>query len=93
MHMKDNSLDDVEGRLKDLDLLGVDIQVIYPTVFVFVADVEDKDLAAAICRAHNNYVADRCRKAPDRLKGVAIGQSVALIITMSPTDAGRHLTD
>ncbi|MFQ5916693.1 MAG: amidohydrolase family protein [Candidatus Binatia bacterium] len=72
MHMKDNSLDDVEGRLKDLDLLGVDIQVIYPTAFVFVADVEDKDLAAAICRAHNNYVADRCRKAPDRLKGVAI---------------------
>jgi len=72
MHMKDNSLDDVEGRLKDLDLLGVDIQVIYPTAFVFVADVEDKDLAAAICRAHNNYVAERCRKAPDRLKGVAI---------------------
>ncbi len=72
MHMKDNSLDDVEGRLKDLDLLGVDTQVVYPTSFVFVADVEDKDLAAAICRAHNNYVADRCRKAPGRLKGVAI---------------------
>lgn len=72
MHMKDNSLDDVEGRLKDLDLLGVDVQVIYPTAFAFVTDVEDKDLAAAICRAHNNYVADRCGKAPERLKGVAL---------------------
>ncbi|MEE9143792.1 MAG: amidohydrolase family protein [Candidatus Binatia bacterium] len=72
MHMKDNSLDDVDGRLKDLELLGVDIQVVYPTAFPFVSDIEDKDLAAAVCRAHNNYVADRCRKAPDRLKGIAI---------------------
>ena len=72
MHMKDNSLDDVDGRLKDMELLGVDIQVVYPTAFPFVSDIEDKDLAAAVCRAHNNYVADRCRKAPDRLKGIAI---------------------
>ena len=72
MHMKDNTLDDTEGRLKDMDLLGVDIQVIYPTVMVFVSDVEDKDLATAICRAHNNYVADRCNRAPDRLKGIAL---------------------
>ena len=72
MHMKDNSLDDVDGRLKDMELLGVDIQVVYPTAFPFVSDIEDKDLAAAVCRAHQNYVADRCRKAPDRLKGIAI---------------------
>lgn len=72
MHMKDNSLDDVEGRLKDLDLLGVDVQVVYPTALTWVSDVEDKDLATAVCRAHNNYVADRCRKAADRLKGVAL---------------------
>jgi predicted TIM-barrel fold metal-dependent hydrolase len=72
MHMKDNSLDDVEGRLKDLDLLGVDVQVVYPTAFTFVSDVEDKDLATAICRAHNNYVAEKCNKAQDRLKGVAL---------------------
>lgn len=72
MQMKDSTLDDVEGRLKDLELLGVDLQVIYPTAFAFVCDVEDKDLATAICRAHNNYVAERCGKAPDRLKGVAL---------------------
>lgn len=72
MRMKDNSLDDVEGRLQDLDLLGVDVQVVYPTALAWVADVEDKDLAAAICRAYNHYVADRCRKAPERLKGVAL---------------------
>ncbi len=72
MHMKDNTLDDVEGRLKDLELLGVDVQVIYPTAMVFVSDVEDKDLATAICRAHNNYVADRCNRAPERLKGIAL---------------------
>ncbi|MDP6560110.1 MAG: amidohydrolase family protein [Candidatus Binatia bacterium] len=58
--------------MKDFEILGIDIQIIYPTAFAFVSDVEDKDLAAAICRAHNNYVADRCGKAPDQLKGVAI---------------------
>lgn len=72
MHMKDNSLDDVEGRLKDLDQLGIDVQVAYPTAFAWVYDVEDKGLAAACCRAHNNYVADRCKQAPNRLKGVAL---------------------
>jgi predicted TIM-barrel fold metal-dependent hydrolase len=72
MHMKDSSLDDVAGRVKDLGLLGVDVQVVYPTAFAFVSDVEDKGLAAAICRAHNNYVAERCRQAPDKLKGIAL---------------------
>ena len=72
MSMQDNSLDDMPGRLKDLELLGVDVQVVYSTAFPFVHDVEDKDLATAICRAHNNYVAARCKPANGKVRGVAM---------------------
>lgn len=72
MSMKDNSLDDMEGRLKDMQLLGVDMQVVYPTAFPFVNDIDDKDLATAICRAYNNYVAARCSKSKGKVHGVAM---------------------
>lgn len=72
MHARDDSLDDVRGRLEDLDQLGIDIQVVYPTAFAWISDVGNKELAAACCRAYNNYIAERCAEAPTRLKGVAL---------------------
>ncbi|MBI3077622.1 MAG: amidohydrolase, partial [Deltaproteobacteria bacterium] len=72
MRARNDSLDDVRGRLQDLDQLGIDVQVVYPTALAWIADVENKELAAACCRAYNNYVAERSAEAPDRLKGVAL---------------------
>ncbi len=72
MKAKDNSLDDIEGRLQDMDEMGIDFQIVYPTAVVWVFDVENKELAAAACRAYNNYVAEQCAKAPKRLGGVAL---------------------
>jgi uncharacterized protein len=72
MRARDDTLDDVPGRLADMDALGIDVQVVFPTALVWVTDVADHDLAAACCRAYNDYVADQCRQAPERLKGVAL---------------------
>jgi predicted TIM-barrel fold metal-dependent hydrolase len=72
MMAKDNSLDDIEGRLQDLDQMAIDFQVLYPTSLVWVFDLENKELAAAVCRAYNNYIAEQCAKAPKRLGGVAL---------------------
>lgn len=72
MKAKDNSLDDIEGRLQDLDQMGVDFQVIYPTALVWIFDLENKELAGAVCRAYNNYIAEQCSRAPKRLGGVAL---------------------
>jgi predicted TIM-barrel fold metal-dependent hydrolase len=72
MKAKDNSLDDIEGRLQDLDQMGLDFQVVYPTALVWVFDLENKELAAAVCRAYNDYIAEQCAKAPKRLGGVAL---------------------
>ena len=72
MKAKDNSLDDIEGRLQDMDRMEIDFQIVYPTALVWAFDLENKDLAAAVCRAYNNYIAEQCAKAPKRLGGVAL---------------------
>ena len=55
------SLDDVPGRLKDLDTEGIDIQVVYPNITAMASHLDDGELAAAMCRAYNNYVAEQSR--------------------------------
>ena len=72
MKAKDLTLDDIEGRLQDMEQLGVDYQIAYPTALAWVFDLENKELAAAVCRAYNNYVAEQCSKASKRLGGVAL---------------------
>ena len=72
MKARDNSLDDIAGRLEDLDTMEVDFQIVYPTALVWVFDLENKELAGAVCRAYTNYIAEQCAKAPQRLGGVAL---------------------
>lgn len=64
-------ISDVSARVKDMDRLGVDVQVIYPTLFlVYLTD--DAELETALCKAYNSWVADGCNKSNGRLKFVAI---------------------
>ena len=37
--------------------------MVYPTALVWVFDLENKELSAAVCRAYNNYIAEQCAKA------------------------------
>ena len=65
-----------EIRLKDMDRLGWDLQVILPTGnngnFAYRVALKDLDLGAAMCRAYNNWAHDYCSVDPKRLKFVAI---------------------
>jgi uncharacterized protein len=71
IHLAVRELTDPIARLMDMDKIGVEIQVIYPTVFlVYLTD--DAQLEIALCRAYNRFVAAGCARAPDRLKWVAI---------------------
>ena len=61
-----------EEAVKDMDLDGIDVGVVYPSLTIFLyAFVEGSDLLSAILRAYNNFAADYCRAVPRRLKGVA----------------------
>jgi predicted TIM-barrel fold metal-dependent hydrolase len=64
---------DPQARLADLDAMGIDQQFIYPTWFAEGFHlVEDPDVAYALARAYNNWIADFCAAAPERLFAAAM---------------------
>ena len=58
---------DVQERLKDQDLDGINAEVIYPSVIFNVYQVENLDIVKATFSLYNDWVADYCKGAPDRL--------------------------
>ncbi len=61
------------ARLKDMDAMGIDQAFLYPTWFAEGFHlVEDPDVAYALARAYNNWVADFCKAAPNRLFAAAM---------------------
>jgi len=73
---------DPHARIPDMDLDGIDAAFLYPSIGLLSGAVEDPQLAGAICRAYNRWLADYCQPYPDRLFGVAMlpMQSVELAI-------------
>jgi aminocarboxymuconate-semialdehyde decarboxylase len=67
-------LTDLDERLRDMDAMGVDIQVLSPAPnqYYYWAD---PDLARALCRTINEHIAELVARHPDRLLGLG---SVAL---------------
>ncbi len=59
-----------EGRVKLLDEAGIDMAVLSPSssAQTFMWFPDNPKLAAAYCRAQNNYMADYASRFPDRLK-------------------------
>ena len=62
---------DVGVRLNDMDRLGVDAQVIYPTLFL-VYLTEDVDLDIALAKAYNRYMWEIQEKAGGRMRWTAV---------------------
>jgi predicted TIM-barrel fold metal-dependent hydrolase len=63
-----------QQQLKDMDVEGVDVAVLYPSfgLFAIAADGLDPKLAAAVCRAYNTWLADFCKTDARRLRGAAM---------------------
>lgn len=60
-------MSDVTARLKHMDELEIDIQVLYPTIFLR-AWTSNPTVEYALCKSYNRWLADIWKKAPDRLK-------------------------
>ena len=67
----------LDSRLKDMEAEGWDIQVCLPTVAAAAPGHKEPNVAAALCRAYNNWAHDFCSGAPERVKFAAVvtGQS------------------
>ena len=62
---------DPAARLRDMDKEGVDIQVIYPTVFLEPL-TDDPGFEAALMRSYNTWMAKACAHNPKRLQWAAV---------------------
>jgi len=64
-------MQDIDSRLRHMDELGIDVQVLYPTVFL--APLTNRaEIEAALCRSYNRWLADIYRKADRRLPWIAM---------------------
>jgi uncharacterized protein len=60
---------DPQARLADMDVEGIDVAILYGTASLGFWGIEDRALGQACCRAYNDWLAEYCAEAPDRLKG------------------------
>ncbi len=78
---------DAASHVRAMELQGIDISYQYPSIGLYVTSIngQDPDLAYAISRAYNNWLADFCSYAPERLR------PVALVSLHRPEDARQEL--
>lgn len=62
---------DPVARLEDMDVEGIDIVVLFPTLGMFLGGIKDVKLAEETSIAYNNWLFDYCSANPRRLKGYA----------------------
>jgi uncharacterized protein len=61
------TLNDPAARLRDMDRMGIDAQMLFPST-LYAHMTADPEFEAALFRAYNRYVAAQCSHAPKRLK-------------------------
>jgi predicted TIM-barrel fold metal-dependent hydrolase len=61
-----------EEHLKDMDLDGIDVDLLYPTQGLFLYSVPDSELLTSLCRAYNDWLAEFCQPFPQQLKGIGM---------------------
>jgi len=64
-------MENVPARLKHMDELGIDVQVLYPTVFIEQIS-EKPDWEIAICKGYNRWLADIYRQGQGRLRWICV---------------------
>lgn len=71
IHLAYREMTDIAGRLRDMDKLGVEMQIVFPTLFLIYL-TDDSALEVALCRAYNRFLAQACAKSGGRIKWVVI---------------------
>jgi len=64
-------MDDINARLKHMDELDVDVQVLYPTIFLRPF-TRRPEVELAVTRSYNRWLIDIWKRAPERLRWVAV---------------------
>ena len=65
------TMDDVRGRLKHMDELGIDVQVLYPSMYI-QRMCEKPETEIALAKSYNRWLADIWSQSDDRLRWTCI---------------------
>jgi uncharacterized protein len=106
--MESRDVENVEARLRHMDDLGIDVQVLYPSIFLDQC-TERPEIDVALCGAYNRWLADIWEEGKGRLRWMctlpllsmpdALDQlqfakeNGACGIFMRPLEGPRHVTD
>ncbi|MCE2463799.1 MAG: amidohydrolase family protein [Dehalococcoidia bacterium] len=63
---------DPDEHVKDMDIDGVDIGIVYPSLGLVLYRIPDSELLSALFRTYNDWVGDFCSANPKRIKGIAM---------------------
>ena len=83
-----------DTQLEAMDTEGIDVAVLYPSrgLLANAVEYDDDDLADAIGRAYNDWLADFCALAPDRMYGAAMAMPQNIEATVAEVKrASREL--
>ena len=58
---------DPDERVKMMTAEGIDVSILYPTVALALARLENAEISSAYCRVYNDWIVDFCNAHPDRL--------------------------
>ena len=59
-----------EEHVKDMDIDGIDMDLLYPTNGLLLYGTPDGELLTAVFNAYNDWIAEFCKTIPSRLKGI-----------------------
>ena len=82
---------DPKTRLELMDAENISAVIIYPTVANHFGVVQDVEVLTALCRAYNDWAAEYCSAAPDRLRAAAVVPQRDVKATL--IEARRAITD
>jgi uncharacterized protein len=69
--VESQELRDPRARLADMDHEGIDVSVVFPTMFLVWPLADSPSLVRAMCRAYNDWIAAKCAASGGRIRWVA----------------------
>ena len=82
-------LRNVAARIRDMDRLGVETQVLFPSVFLR-AVFEHAEVQVAVCRSYNRWLADVCAKTSGRIRWGIVPPLLDLKETIAELEFGKE---
>src|SRR3954462_12876707 len=69
--IESQELREPKARLADMDHEGIDVSVVFPTMFLVWPLADNPSLGRAMCRAYNDWIAEKCAASGGRIRWVA----------------------